>query len=63
MVSLWMYQGEEYHQNLLNGEGRDFNLHNNLSVVYCALPAHHPELNFPHPQDPFFFFSLTEGDI
>lgn len=36
--------------------------HNNLSVAYCALPAHHPELNFPRSQNPYFFSSLTEGD-
>ena len=56
MLSLWMYQAEEDHQTLQTEKAETLNCIT-TSVVHCALSAHHPELNFPHPQTLYFFFN------
>lgn len=42
----------------INGEGRDLNLLNNLTIVYCALPDNRPSTISIHSQQPFSLFCL-----
>ena len=41
-------------ETLINGEGRDLNLHNNHTLVYCALPDNLLQLHL-NPQSFFAF--------
>lgn len=53
MVSPTQYQEEKDDskslETLINAEGKDLNLHNNHTLVYCAFPGNLPYLT-PHPQ-------------
>lgn len=37
------------HKKLINGEGIDLNLHNNLILVYSSFPGHLPKTGLSHP--------------
>lgn len=44
-------------ETLLNGEGTDENLRNNLTLIYCALPDNLSELASPPPRIVLVSFS------
>ena len=47
-------------ETLISGEGTDLNLHNNLTLVYCAFPGNFPRRS-THPQHPLL--PLAENGI